>query len=154
MKIEINIDIEALVRDEIRNYIRENIQINNVAATITEVQQEVTEESSVPAPVETKPASTYEYAPELGKRRSKIQKAMHAKEVEVDRRLTEEEKSEFKNTFVEEDATAPTVLADIEALIETNDASMIPFTTSIAAAEIEEVIPQTDNLNIPSPLFK
>lgn len=34
MKIVLNIDVETLVREEIRNFIRENLVINNVSATV------------------------------------------------------------------------------------------------------------------------
>jgi hypothetical protein len=108
MKIEINIDIEAIVREEIRNFVRENLVINNVvgarnaasasAATVgtsDEVSVTVTPEVQAPSATKSKGPSgggEWEYAAKIGKRRSKADIALHDKEVALDRLLTPEEK--------------------------------------------------------------
>jgi hypothetical protein len=40
MKITIDIDIETIVREEIRNYIKENLVINNISQTVVRVEEE------------------------------------------------------------------------------------------------------------------
>ena len=97
MKIEIEIDIEAIVRDEIRNYVRENIVINNAPGTkapetVIAIQGDavtvnVTEEDlNIPV---------WEYAPVVGRRRNKTEIALHTKELELGRTLTPEEKGQI-----------------------------------------------------------
>jgi hypothetical protein len=122
MKIEINIDIEQIVREEIRNILRENLVINNVSGAPTTsapknvvtvavdkvVAEELAEVSSEPA-ADTPAASTdtaeavedksttnapimYEFAPKPGRRRSKAEIAMHEQELKLGRVLTPAEK--------------------------------------------------------------
>ena len=117
MKIEINIDVEAIVREEIRAYVRENLVINNIATdgnyTVNgmgvhaplsngdlehQAQSEdpdtlvVTSKSAVPSLQPTK--GIWEYAPKLGRRRNKAEIAMHKLELEKGRVLTPAEKGE------------------------------------------------------------
>lgn len=109
MQIVIDIDIEAIVRDEIRAFIQANLVINNVKGAVTTV---VAQEAPKPvasshpatetkdAPAATAPAKPAapafepEFAPKLGKRRTKAEMAMHEKELELGRNLTPEEKGE------------------------------------------------------------
>jgi hypothetical protein len=99
MKIVIDIDIEAIVREEIRAYIKENLVINNIKNTV---------ESAVPTPaklgtpisnIRTKkpPAGVeWEFASKPGSRRSPTELALHQKELSLDRLLTPEEKGQTK----------------------------------------------------------
>tara|TARA_B100000953_G_scaffold270231_1_gene240391 strand:- start:135 stop:647 length:513 start_codon:yes stop_codon:yes gene_type:complete len=84
-----NIDIEAIVREEIRNLIREQL---NIGSAVKEYKED------------TKPAvfqieeSKYEYEfPREGKtRRNAEEMALHKQEKILERRLTPEEKGEIK----------------------------------------------------------
>lgn len=97
MKIEIEIDIESIVRDEIRNYVRENIVINNVVGTETPKAISAIQGDSVVVNVTEKDLDvpTWEYAPKLGRRRNKTEIALHEKELELGRNLTPEEKGQI-----------------------------------------------------------
>lgn len=100
MKIEIEIDIEAIVRDEIRNYVRENIVINNViGVAYTEVPETVStiqgDTVIVNVTEEDLSIPMWEYAPKLGRRRNKTEIALHEKELELGRILTPEEKGQI-----------------------------------------------------------
>ncbi len=115
MKIEIEIDIEAIVRQEIRSLIAENLVIKNVPASIradeiqetgptSEPQDEVTItiESSLPAiqnaeysrEVPAPPGIRWEYSAKPGRRRSKADIALHELELSKGRLLTPIEKGE------------------------------------------------------------
>lgn len=101
MKIVIELDIEDIVRQEIRTYVRENIVITNVAGSTGTVAAtdaiEVTVTQAVETPT-TNPVPTegvvWEYGPRIGKRRSKAEIALHEKELALGRNLTPEEKGE------------------------------------------------------------
>ena len=88
MKIEINIDIEAIVREEVRAYIRDNIVINNVANTADIVQAASAEvpssiEESIEEAAAVTPKVEYKYQPQQGKRRNHVQIAFGNKELEL-----------------------------------------------------------------------
>ena len=118
MKIEINIDIEAIVAEEIRKYIREYLVINNIPSSYencpskqeevyqtekeTRVQEMVIVDDVVEVPSVDKIEKAvseepdYEYAPRKDKRRNKVEIAFHDAELHVKRRLTTEEKAKIK----------------------------------------------------------
>ena len=65
MKLTINVDIEQIVSDEVRAYVRDNIEITSKAGTITSI-------NNVPQPTpDNEQQLEYEYSPIPGKRRSK-----------------------------------------------------------------------------------
>ena len=84
-----NIDIETIVREEIRNLIREKLNIGNAVNAY--------KEDSKPAVFQTE-ESKYEYEfPREGKtRRNAEEMALHKQEKILERRLTPEEKGEIK----------------------------------------------------------
>ena len=90
MKIEINLDIEAIVREAIRN----NAPISNVTINAKSNNTKNTPTGTV-----------WEFGPQPGRRRSTEELALHELELEHGRLLTPEEKGEAK-AFVEIDETA------------------------------------------------
>ena len=116
MKIEIDIDIEAIVREEIRNYIKENLVINNVPAEVDkdEATKPCMTRMTQPTVVPTKPISSrrtatppvgveWEYAKQPGFRRTPEIQALHELEVKLGRRLLPEEKGHVRaNTEIAE----------------------------------------------------
>ena len=89
MKIEINLDIEAIVREAIRN----NAPISNVIINAKSNNNK------------TPKGITWEFAPQPGRRRTTEEMALHDLELEKGRLLTPEEKGEAK-AFAEIDETA------------------------------------------------
>jgi hypothetical protein len=85
-----NIDIEAIVREEVRNLIREHLNIGGVIQSVKAVVNQ-------PAVFQTE-ESKYEYEfPREGKtRRNAEEMALHKQEKLLERRLTPEEKGEIK----------------------------------------------------------
>jgi len=115
MKIEIDIDIEAIVREEIRSYIKENLVINNVSSKTTTVADKITvtlnEESTVPTPITNRSRPTpksrvrvnWEFPPKPGGRRTTAEIALHSLERKLGRLLTPEEKGTVRaNTEIAE----------------------------------------------------
>ena len=84
-----NIDIEAIVREEIRNLIREQL---NIGSAVKEYKEDIK-----PAVFQIE-ESKYEYEfPREGKtRRNAEEMALHKQEKILERRLTPEEKGEIK----------------------------------------------------------
>jgi hypothetical protein len=84
-----NIDIEAIVREEIRNLIREQL---NIGSAVKAYKEDIK-----PAVFQTE-ESKYEYEfPREGKtRRNAEEMALHKQEKVLERRLTPEEKGEIK----------------------------------------------------------
>ena len=84
-----NIDIEAIVREEIRNLIREQL---NIGSAVKEYKEDIR-----PAVFQIE-ESKYEYEfPREGKtRRNAEEMALHKQEKILERRLTPEEKGEIK----------------------------------------------------------
>lgn len=126
MQIVVNIDVEAIVREEIRAYVRENLVINNVPGangvdvvigvdpgktdeTVVTVLQTETLPINKPAakPTVNAPEGGWEFAPKAGRRRNTAEIAMHNKELELGRLLTPEEKGIAQgHVSVDEDAEA------------------------------------------------
>ena len=75
MKLILNVDIEQIVKEEVRAYVRDNIEITSAAGNITSI-------NNVP---QSTPGNgqqlEYEYSPISGKRRSKCEIVMHKEEV-------------------------------------------------------------------------
>jgi len=109
MKIEINIDVERIVQEEIRNYVRDNVVINNTSeapaiANPVLVQTTVATQNTLKITVNT-PEVDWEFSPKPGRRRSKEEIALHELELQYGRLLTPEEKGETK-AVIEVDADA------------------------------------------------
>jgi len=84
-----NIDIEDLVREEIRNLIREQLNIGKVVKEYRE--------NTKPAIFQTEESKyEYEFPPEGKTRRNAEEMALHKQEKILERRLTPEEKGEVK----------------------------------------------------------
>ncbi len=183
MKIEINIDIEAIVKEAITDILREQLVINNVpgtkpTATWTTPGEEAT---STPPTPRTTLGVDWEYAPKSGKRRGKEDQALHELEKKLGRRLTPEEKGQTRGLTqvaedTEEKAKEDTInkvrinkLAEegIEAATkelaeeEKNEATA-PVTTfvngveqipTVPPVEPEAAVPETAPLNINPSLF-
>ena len=88
-----NIDIEAIVREEVRSFIRENLTINNVPNETVEVTVN-TKRMSSKGKARTKVA--WEFAPAPGRRRTTEEMALHKLEKKHGRLLTPEEKGEAR----------------------------------------------------------
>lgn len=105
MQIVININAEAIIEDEIRKYVRENLHINFKGILNKVIQEQVasvnTSEISSEAPIASSIDNmniitpNYEYAPRKDKRRNKIEVAYHEAELRLKRTLTIEEKSQI-----------------------------------------------------------
>lgn len=93
MKIVINIDIEQIVKEEVRAYVRENIEINTAAGSIPPI-------NNVPQPTpDNEQQLEYEYSPISGKRRSKCEIVMHKEEVRLNRVLLDYEKAMIQTGY-------------------------------------------------------
>lgn len=93
MKLTINVDIEEIVTEEIRAYVRENIEITSKAGTITAI-------NNIPQPTSgNKQQFEFEYSPVPGKRRSKCEMVMHKEETRLGRVLLDYEKATIQKGY-------------------------------------------------------
>ena len=93
MKLVINVDIEQIVSDEVRAYVRDNIEITSKAGTITSI-------NNVPQPTpDNEQQLEYEYSPISGKRRSKCEIVMHKEETRLRRVLLDYEKATIQKGY-------------------------------------------------------
>ncbi len=93
MKIVINIDVEQIVKEEVRAYVRDNIEITTAAGNVTPV-------NNVPQPTpDNEQQLEYEYSPISGKRRSKCEIVMHKEEVRLNRVLLDYEKAMIQTGY-------------------------------------------------------
>ena len=93
MKLTINVDIEQIVSDEVRAYVRENIEITSKAGTITAI-------NNIPQPTSgNKQQFEFEYSPVSGKRRSKCEIVMHKEETRLGRVLLDYEKATIQKGY-------------------------------------------------------
>ena len=126
MKIEIDIDIESIVREALKN------------------QQS---ESVISAPIEatTNSKSKWEYGRRNGKRRTPEEMALHELERDKGRRLTPEEKGEAKAVIHIDEATENTIK---EAAIKKNRIDKIAAEGMAAASKelAEETKERDDNI--------
>ena len=166
MEIVINVDIETLVRDEIRSILHERLVINNVPGATSvsdsiEVTGTVTDKVTITtqkAPTVPAPEDGWEFAPKVGKRRSKTQQAMHKQELALGRRLTPVEKGESaavveidnsKEAKAKADAInkarideiADKAEAEAKAYLDQGSTEEVaPFTSDEVAADVETVV--------------
>ncbi len=93
MKLVINVDIEQIVKEEVRAYVRDNIEITTAAGNITPI-------NNVPQPTpDNEQQLEYEYSPISGKRRSKCEIVMHKEEVRLRRVLLDYEKAMIQKGY-------------------------------------------------------
>ena len=93
MKLTINVDIEGIVTEEVRAYVRENIEITSRAGTITSI-------NNIPQPTPgNEQQIEYEYSPVPGKRRSKCEIVMHKEETRLGRVLLDYEKATIQKGY-------------------------------------------------------
>jgi len=93
MKIVINVDIEQIVKEEVRAYVRENIEITSGTGRRTPI-------NNVPQPTpDNEQQLEYEYTPIPGKRRSKCEIVMHKEEVRLRRVLLDYEKAMIQTGY-------------------------------------------------------
>ena len=113
MKIEIDIDIESIVREALKNYQSEDV---------------------ISAPIEatTNSKSKWEYGRRNGKRRTPEEMALHELERDKGRRLTPEEKGEAKAVIHIDETTENTIK---EAAIKKNRIDKIAAEGMAAASK-------------------
>ena len=93
MKLVINVDIEQIVKEEVRAYVRDNIEITSAAGNVTPL-------NNIPQPTpDNEQQVEYEYNPISGKRRSKCEMVMHKEEVRLNRILLDYEKATIQTGF-------------------------------------------------------
>ena len=93
MKLVINVDIEQIVKEEVRAYVRDNIEITSAAGNITPI-------NNVPQPTpDNEQQLEYEYSPISGKRRSKCEIVMHKEEIRLRRVLLDYEKATIQKGY-------------------------------------------------------
>jgi len=93
MKLVINVDIEQIVKEEVRAYVRDNIEITSAAGNITSI-------NNVPQPTpDNEQQLEYEYSPISGKRRSKCEIVMHKEETRLRRVLLDYEKATIQKGY-------------------------------------------------------
>ena len=93
MKLIINVDIEQIVKEEVRAYVRDNIEITSAAGNITSINN-VRQPTS-----DNEQQFEYEYSPVSGKRRSKCEIVMHKEEVRLRRVLLDYEKATIQKGY-------------------------------------------------------
>jgi len=147
MKIEINIDIEDIVRQEIRTFIQEHLVINNVVSSVRSESKAALNDDvvvtlhsgdSVPNIPSSNVSNGFvgEYAPRVGKRRSKAEISMHELELELERVLTPEEKGKIAGlTEVDDNAEAK---AKEDTITKARIDSIAAEATKAAAEELAE----------------
>ena len=156
-----NIDIESIVREEVRNLIREHLNIGNAVQAY--------KESTSPAVFQTE-ESKYEYEfPREGKtRRNAEEMALHKQEKLLERRLTPEEKGEIKaklhmDDSAENEAKEEAIkkaridkiaaegmkAANEELKLEAERLAHAPESGQKIEVEIEETIPEIKPGNLP-----
>lgn len=96
MKIVINIDVEQIVKEEVRAYVRDNIEITTAAGNVTPINN-----VPQPTPDNEQPFEpvNYEYSPISGKRRSKCEIIMHKEEIRLRRVLLDYEKATIQTGY-------------------------------------------------------
>jgi len=144
MKIEIDIDIESIVREALKKKQSEQI---------------------VSAPIEAPPTngkSKWEYGRVPGKRRTTEELALHEAEKKLKRRLTPEEKGEIKAKVHIDETTENKIkeAAIKKDRIDKMTAEGIAAATKELIKESEDIIhdeetiPKTEDFNLPKSLFQ
>ena len=142
--MKINLNIEAIVREEVRNFIRETLVINNVSGDKVEVTintKRMTHKGN---------ASKWEYARKNGRRRTTQEIALHALEKKHGRLLTPEEKGEAK-ALVEIDATAENKAKE-DTIKKAHIDSITAEGMAAASKELAEEEKEQDHLNYALPV--
>ena len=137
-----DIDIEGIVREEIRNLIREQLNITTDSVRVTVKPKRTISKRN-------EPDNGWEFIGIKGKRRTTTEMALHKLEKEKGRRLTPEEKGEAK-ALVEMDETTENEVK--EATIKKARISEIAAEGMAAASKelaeekkVEPVKPESDN---------
>ena len=137
-----NIDIEGIVREEIRNLIREQLNITTDSVKVTVKPKRTISKRN-------EPDNGWEFIGVKGKRRTTTEMALHKLEKEKGRRLTPEEKGEAK-ALVEMDETTENEVK--EATIKKARINEIAAEGMAAASKelaeekkVEPVKPESDN---------
>ena len=136
--MKINLNIEAIVREEVRNFIRETLVINNVSGDKVEVTintKRMTNNSET---------SKWEYGRKNGRRRTTEEIALHKLEKKHGRLLTPEEKGEAKALVQIDETTEKKAKEDTLTKIRIDD--MVTKGVAAASKEIAEEELE-DNLN-------
>ena len=157
-----NIDIETIIREEVRNLIREHINISDETVEVTVNSKRKPGSGN---------ASKWEYGPIPGKRRNAEEIALHELELQKGRKLTPEEKGEAK-ALIEMDETTENQAKEA-AIKKVRIEKIAAEGMAAAAKELEKeagtptpqkssphklddppaTIPQTENLNSLNSLF-
>tara|TARA_Y100000758_G_scaffold279365_1_gene225762 strand:+ start:1562 stop:2053 length:492 start_codon:yes stop_codon:yes gene_type:complete len=137
-----NIDIEGIVREEIRNLIREQLNITTDSVRVTVKPKRTISKRN-------EPDNGWEFIGIKGKRRTTTEMALHKLEKEKGRRLTPEEKGQAK-ALVEMDETTENEVK--EATIKKARINEIAAEGMAAASKelaeekkVEPVKPESDN---------
>lgn len=167
MKIEIEIDINNIAQQAIKELIKESVVIHDTSAgvkigeTIPTVQPGLAKPAEVTTTENTTPVE-WEYGPKPGRRRSKEEIALHELELKYNRLLTPEEKGQTKAVIEIDDIKETKAKEDtmqkqrIEEMakegMEAASKELANETDSIPdpAKENEETIPKTEDININS----
>ena len=97
MKIEIDIDIESMVKEAIKAEITKTTTPTTISDNVVVQLNTPTKPQSVPnSELLVQP---WEFSPKIGRRRNKTEIAMHDKELELGRILTPEEKGQIDANF-------------------------------------------------------
>ena len=162
-----NIDIESIVREEVRNLIREHLNINTGSVKITVKPKRTVNKRT------NEPDSGWEFASVKGsgKRRTTEEMALHELEKEKGRRLTPEEKGEAKAKVQMDETTENTVkeatikkarideiaaegmAAASKELAEERDDNITRVQEGMDKHDIENEIPKAESINTPNSLF-
>ena len=155
MKIEIDIDIESIVKEALKK------------------KQYFHTEDTTPVPVEatTNSRSKWEYGRKNGRRRTVEEMALHDLEKEKGRRLTPEEKGEAKAVIQIDETTENTIkeaaikkdridklaaegmAAASKELAEERDDNITRVQEGMDKHDIETEIPKAESINTPNSLF-
>lgn len=154
MKIEIEIDIESIVRDEVRKYIRENIRITNKKGSA--VQLDLYEDIKDPVEEveeEDKAIFTGEYGPDKWQRRNALKIAWHEAEMEKGDFLTPEEKGEIEASLEMGDEAQQKAKEEAKRKAHYKAKEEEILKETIEEEEEETSVPKADNLASISSLF-
>jgi len=128
--MKINLNIEAIVREEVRNFIRETLVMNNVSGDKVEVT------INAKRMTHSGEASKWEYGRKNGRRRTTEEIALHKLEKKHGRLLTPEEKGEAKALVQIDETTEKKAKEDTLTKIRIDD--MVTEGVAAASKELAE----------------
>ena len=128
--MKINLNIEAIVREEVRNFIRETLVMNNVSGDKVEVTINAKRMTN------SGEASKWEYGRKNGRRRTTEEIALHKLEKKHGRLLTPEEKGEAKALVQIDETTEKKAKEDTLTKIRIDD--MVTEGVAAASKELAE----------------